>query len=76
MDVKLYIPTFVLQRMKFSERLKLFILKRRAKRAIVKMDKAIKKGNQKLACTYEDVMYQTDDALSDFVNSLMIKYVP
>ena len=62
--------------MKLMERLKLFILKRRAERAMIKMDRAINKGNHSQACRYEDLMYQTDEELFNFISALSMKYVP
>lgn len=75
MVAKLYIPKYVSKNMKLSERLKIFIMKRRAKRAVHKMEQAIERGNHDKACQYEDLMYQTDDALTDFIKALSIKYV-
>lgn len=64
------IPGYVSTKMSLVEKMKLFILRRRAAQAMKRMDYYIKKSH-----TYEDALYKSDDALVDFIQKLSIKYV-
>jgi flagellum-specific peptidoglycan hydrolase FlgJ len=64
------IPGYVSTKMSLYEKIRLFLLRRRAAQAMKRMDYYIKKSH-----AYQDAMYATDDALVDFIQKLSIKYV-
>jgi len=61
---------YVILKMGVRERLRLFILKIRANRAMKKMDYYIQKSHH-----YEDEMYRADNELVEFVHEMSVKYV-
>jgi len=63
------LPKYVYKRLSLMEKWKLFVCKRKAKRAIKYMDTHLKR-----AYTYEDLVYKTDDELIDYIHMLSVKY--
>lgn len=63
------LPKYVYKRLSLMEKWKLFMCKRRAKRAMKNMDVHIKR-----AYSYENLMYKTDDELIDYIHMLSVKY--
>jgi len=63
------LPKYIYKRLSLTEKWKLFMCKRRAKRAMKNMDVHIKR-----AYSYENLMYKTDDELIDYIHMLSVKY--
>ena len=70
------LPKYIREKLTWKERLELWILQRRVRTSMKKMDHHIKIGDEQKqkACKYEDVLYKSDDALMYFIHEMSIKY--
>ena len=63
------LPKYIYKRLSLAEKWKLFMCKRRAKRAMKNMDLHIKRAH-----AYENLMYKTDDELIEYIQTLSLKH--
>ena len=70
------LPKYIRDKLTWKERLELWILRRKVRTSMKRMDHHIKIGDEQKqkACKYEDVLYKSDDALVHFIHEMSIKY--
>ena len=70
------LPKYIQEKLTLKESLKFWILKRKVRTSIKKMDYHIKMGDEQKqkACKYEDLLYKSDDALVGFIHEMSMKY--
>lgn len=70
------LPKYIQEKLTWKESLKFWILQRRVRNSMKKMDQHIKKGDKQKqkACKYEDLLYKSDDALVNFIHDMSMKY--
>lgn len=64
------VPKYVLKKMTFRERWRVFLLKHKLKRSSKKLGKYVIKAHK-----YEDLMYKYDEKLCEIIDALKIRYV-
>jgi len=70
------LPKYIRDKLTWKERLELWLLRRKVRTSMKKMDHHIKISDEQKqkACKYEDVLYKSDDALVYFIHEMSIKY--
>ena len=70
------LPKYIQEKLTWKETLKFWILQRRVRTSLKKMDYHILKGDEhkQKACKYEDLLYKSDDALVNFIHDMSMKY--
>ena len=70
------LPKYIQEKLTWKESLKFWLLQRRVKTSMKKMDHCIKMGDEQKqkAYKYEDLLYKSDDALVNFIHNMSMKY--
>ena len=70
------LPKYIQEKLTWKESIKFWLLQRRVRTSLKKMDYHILKGDEQKqkACKYEDLLYKSDDALVNFIHDMSMKY--
>jgi hypothetical protein len=70
------LPKYIQEKLTWKESFQFWLLQRRVRTSMKKMDHHIKMGDEQKqkACKYEDLLYKSDDALVGFIHKMSMKY--
>lgn len=74
-DGRMHLSGHVYRRMRWFEKLRLYVFRKRYTKALGKLNRAISDKDIRRACKYEELMYECDNRVEDYIHEMSMKYV-
>lgn len=71
----MHLSGHVYRRMRWFEKLRMYVFRKRYTKALGKLNRAISDKDIQRACKYEELMYECDNRVEDYIHEMTMKYV-